>query len=155
MNKDKALIIAKLIEQLDAELARYARAAREAQAGATDEQSKPENKYDTRGLEASYLAHGQSRQAAETLLARQQIASLNVRDFAEDDGIEPGALVELVELGGVGERLWYLVAPGAGGREVVCEVEITVVTPGSPLGSQLMGRRAGDEVKGFRVARVV
>ena len=61
---------------LATELEGYARSARAAHAEATDEQSKAENKYDTRGLEASYLAHGQSRQAAETAEALEQFAAL-------------------------------------------------------------------------------
>ena len=146
---NKAAIVAQIIGQLDAELERFARAARDAQAGATDEQSKPENKYDTRGLEASYLAHGQSRQAAETAHARQQLAAMAVRDFAGGEAIEPGALVELEA---DGERLWYLVAPAAGGREIIASgVEVTVITPVSALGSQLMGKRVGESAKGFRV----
>ena len=32
-------------------------------AKATNEENKAEDKYDTRGLEASYLAHGQSKAA--------------------------------------------------------------------------------------------
>ena len=135
---NKAAIVADIIAQLDAELERYARAARDAQTGATDEQSKPENKYDTRGLEASYLAHGQSRQALETVQARQQLAAMAIRDLDDD-----------------GERMWYLVAPAAGGREVFCEVEITVVTPVSPLGGQLMGKRAGESARGLRVLAVM
>src|SRR5689334_15606079 len=62
---NKLRLIEEIITALEAELANYARSARAAHAEATDEQSKAENKYDTRGLEASYLARGQSRQAAE------------------------------------------------------------------------------------------
>ena len=149
---NKAAIVARIIDQLDAELERFARAADDAQAGATDEQSKAENKYDTRGLEASYLAHGQSRQAAETAYARQQLAAMSVRNFAADEAIELGALVELEA---AGECSWYLVAPAGGGREVLCEVEITVVTPASALGSQLIGKRIGGNSQGHRILRLV
>ena len=64
---NKSALIKKIVEHLSAELALYHKAARATHAEATHEQSKPENKYDTRGLEASYLARGQSRQAAEIL----------------------------------------------------------------------------------------
>ena len=63
---DKKALIGKIIEQLTAELELFAKAARASHAEATHEQSKAESKYDTRGLEASYLARGQSRQLAET-----------------------------------------------------------------------------------------
>jgi len=143
MNKQEILnlIITKLVE--DAEL--YFRAARSAQFEATDEQSKAENKYDTRGLEASYLARGQSRQAAETEQALAQFQSLPCKAFAEKDPIDVGALVELK---GPRERAFYFVGPSMGGTEVLYDGhEITVITPLSPLGQQLVGRRIGDKVK--------
>lgn len=143
MNKQEVLnlIVAKLIS--DAEL--YLRAARSAQFEATDEQSKAENKYDTRGLEASYLARGQSRQAAETEQAISQFRTLPCRPFAPGESIDLGALVELK---GPRERTFFFVGPSAGGTEVTLEDhEITVITPQSPLGQQLFGRQAGDKVK--------
>ncbi len=141
---NKPLLIAQILAHLDAGASRYAGAAREAQAGATDEQSRAENKYDTRGLEASYLAHGQSRQALETAQAREQLAKLPTQ-FAPGDPIGLGALVELASGDG---RFWYFLAPAAGGTEVVCEgEEVLVVTPHSPLGRALLGRRRGENVR--------
>lgn len=55
---DKRALIKKIVAQLEAELALLTKAARSAHAEATHESSKAENKYDTRGLEASYLARG-------------------------------------------------------------------------------------------------
>ena len=68
----KSALLRKIIEHLTKDLAVYHKAARAAHAEATHEQSKAENKYDTRGLEASYLARGQSRQAAEIVQAIEQ-----------------------------------------------------------------------------------
>lgn len=143
MNKQEVLnlIIAKLID--DAEL--YLRAARSAQFEATDEQSKAENKYDTRGLEASYLARGQSRQAAETEQAIAHFQALPCRPFAATDLIDIGALVELK---GPREIAWFFVGPSAGGTEVLLDgQEITVITPQSPLGQQLVGHKTGEKIK--------
>ena len=143
MNKAEIIqaIIAKLTE--DAEL--YLRAARAAQFEATDEQSKAENKYDTRGLEASYLARGQSRQAAETESALHDYQSLVGRVRTPDTPIDVGALVELK---GRRERMLFFVGPSAGGTEVTVDgEEITVITPQSPLGQQLVGAKTGDKVK--------
>ena len=66
---NKPALIRKIIADLNARLALHAKAARTARSEATDEELKAEDKYDTRGLEASYLAHGQSRQALETKAA--------------------------------------------------------------------------------------
>ena len=152
---DKRAVIGQIVARLDAELARYTQAARAAQADATDDQSRAENKYDTRGLEASYLAHGQSRQALETAQAREQFAAMDARAFAPGEPVGVGALVELEESGG--GRAWYFVGPSAGGTEVVHEDrEVLVVTGQSPLGRQLMGKRAGERLPdaGCRVVSV-
>ena len=70
---NKRIIVDKIIATLAAELEGYARSARAALEGATDEQNKAENKYDTRGLEASYLARGQSAQATEVTAVNQSL----------------------------------------------------------------------------------
>ena len=142
---NKPLLVSQIIAQLDAELSRYGKAARAAHAEATDEHSRAENKYDTRGLEASYLAHGQSRQVLETEQARERYAALPMRAFEPDEPIGVGAAVEL-ESGG--ERLWYFLGPAAGGTEAACEnEEVFVVTPSSPLGQLLVGKRRGEMIR--------
>ena len=142
---NKRALVAKIIAQLDAELEGYAKSARSAHADATDPQSKAENKYDTRGLEASYLAHGQSRQAAETELARQQFFALPLRDFGVQDVIDLSAFVELE---GEDGRAYYFLGPSAGGAEILHEKKtVLVITPQSPLGRQLVGRKRGDPVQ--------
>ena len=142
---NKQFVVEQILAHLDAELLRYAKAARVAHAEATDEQSRAENKYDTRGLEASYLAHGQSRQVMETEQAREQFLALPVRAFEPNEPISMGALVELeIE----GEHVWYFLGPAAGGTEVVCEnQEVLVITPQSPLGGLLLGKRRDDQVE--------
>ena len=142
---NKQAIVEKIIATLVAELERYARSARSAHAEATDEQSKAENKYDTRGLEASYLARGQSRQAAEVAQAIEQYQSLTLRQFAADDPIDTGAVVELERQG---ERTVYFVGPRAGGVTIDYEgQEVMVITPHSPMGRQLVGHRQGERMQ--------
>lgn len=141
MSLAKSAVVAAILDQLTAEAELYDRAARAAHAEATDEQSKAENKYDTRGLEASYLARGQSRQAAEVGQALVQFRAL---PLGESASVEVGALVQLTAGRDV---TWYFLGPRAGGLEVTVEgQEITVITPQSPLGSQLLGRREGDRI---------
>jgi hypothetical protein len=115
---NKRALIKKIIARLTDELAVYFRAANASRAEATHEQNKAEDKYDTRGLEASYLARGQSRQAAEIESAIAEFEKLAVRKFGDGEAIDPGALVEL-ETGG--ERSFYFIGPRAGGTEVVHE----------------------------------
>src|SRR6202012_89463 len=92
---NKWIVIKKIVARLTGELEVYFRAAQFARAEATHEQNKAENKYDTRGLEASYLAHGQSRQAAEIEAAIVEFEKLAARPFAADDAIAVGALISI------------------------------------------------------------
>jgi len=142
---NKRTLVDKVVQQLTAEVQSFAKAARAAHAEATHEQSKAEDKYDTRGLEASYLARGQSRQAAEIEQAIAEFQALRLRDFRPNDPIDVGAYVEL---NGKRENACYFIGPRAGGTEVACDgKEIMVITPHSPLGQQLVGKRKGDRIK--------
>ena len=139
---NKPAIIKKIVAKLADELEVYFRAANFSRAEATHESNKAENKYDTRGLEASYLARGQSKQAAELEAAIAEFGKLGVRKFGPTAGIDLGALVEL-EL--AGERMYYFLGPRAGGTEVRHDrKEIVVITPQSPLGEQLLRKKAGE-----------
>ena len=139
---NKQLLVKKIIAKLGEELGIYFRAAQNSRAEATHEQSKADNKYDTRGLEASYLARGQSKQAAELEAAIAEYGKLDVRKFAASDAIDLGAVVEL-ETGG--EHSFYFIGPRAGGTEVIHDKkEILVITPQSPLGAQLMEKKQGE-----------
>ncbi len=145
LNMNKSTLIKKIIADLEGKLALYAKAARNARAEATDDESKAEDKYDTRGLEASYLARGQSMHAAETEQALEQFQRLAVRVFKPKDPIDVGALVELEGKGG---RSFYFIGPCAGGTEIVHEKqEVLVITPQSPMGQQLTGKKQGARLK--------
>jgi len=139
MNKNVLLkqIVAALGESLEV----LERAARASHAEATHESSRAESKYDTRGLEASYLAGGQARQAMEIMDSIKMYQSLATRDFAPGDLIDLTAVVKL-ETDGV--PALYFIGPKSGGVEVDYEGdEITVITPQSPLGQNLVGKKAG------------
>ncbi len=137
----KAQLIRLIIARLTDSLAVLEKAARASHAEATHESSKAESKYDTRGLEAAYLAGGQARQAKEILDSVELYRALTVRDFAPEQAID---LTALVELDVDGTRSLYFIGPRNGGLEIECRrKEITVITPQSPLGQHLMGKKAG------------
>jgi transcription elongation GreA/GreB family factor len=140
---NKRAIIKKITDKLVGELEVYFRAAQFSRAEATHESNKAENKYDTRGLEASYLARGQSKQAAELEAAIAEFEKLVARKFAPGEAIGLGALVELEH---AGETTIYFLGPRAGGTEIIHDrKEILVITPQSPLGEQLLGKKAGEQ----------
>jgi hypothetical protein len=135
----------KLVNEIIAALARSGalleKAARASHAEATHESSRAESKYDTRGLEAAYLAGGQARQARETLDAIQACEALELRAFGPKDPIGLSALVEL-EIDH--HRFFFFLGPKGGGIEVDhAKTEVTVITPDSPIGLNLMGKTVG------------
>jgi hypothetical protein len=138
-----------LLEHLRAEmrdrLERLTAAALETHAAATDPGSKAEGKYDTRSLEASYLAAGQARQVDEMADTVRVFETLRLPEFGSDEAIDAGALVA-VEL--AGEPAWFLLVPAAGGTVIAHEgMEITLLTPASPLYRKLAGLRPGDSLE--------
>ncbi len=141
----KSSVIAAFCAKLEQDLERTMIAARATEAAATDPESRAEGKYDTRGLEASYLAAGQSEQVEG--LAKS-LRLMRISDyfpvFSSGDQIKSGALVE-VDL--TGERLFFLLAPSAGGLEVELDgIEVTVLAPGAPLRAKLEGCSVGDSI---------
>lgn len=129
-----------LMELLEHTLATLEAAHADARAGATHEQAKPENDKDTRALEQSYLARGQAMRI-ETLKAG--IAALSTMSLAEGDVGRVGALIDAEEEDG--EQSLFFLAPEGGGSKLKGGVQ--VLTPASPLGRALLGKRAGDEVE--------
>ncbi len=137
----KADIIKKIVASLTENLLNVERAARASHSEATHESSKPENKYDTRGLEAAYLAGGQAKQARDLAESIQIYNALPIKKFM------PGAVIDisaLVEVESNGTKNLFFVGPKNGGLEIThSNKEICVITPQSPLGSMLMGRNSG------------
>jgi transcription elongation GreA/GreB family factor len=138
---NKSQLLKQIVASLSESLSLLEKAARASHAEATHESSKAENKYDTRGLEAAYLAGGQARLAKELLDSIQAYESLALKEFAADEPID---LTALVEVASDGTRSLYFIGPRNGGLEIEFgRKEVTVITPQSPLGQNLMGKTAG------------
>jgi transcription elongation GreA/GreB family factor len=137
----KAQLLKQIVASLGESLVVLQKAAQAAHAEATHESSKAENKYDTRGLEAAYLAGGQARQAKEIVDSIKSYESLAAKDFSKEDPID---LTAVVELECDGARSLYFVGPRNGGLEIeLSGKEVTVITPHSPLGQSIMGKKKG------------
>ena len=150
----KSRLLEQIRSELRSQLDRLSKAAMEAHAAATDPGSKAEGKYDTRSLEASYLAAGQARQVDELAESVRIFESLTLPDFAIDDEIDAGALVEVVLNG---ETTFFLLVPASGGLVMNYEgSEITLLTPESGLYRKLMGMHVGESQNApqLRVAKV-
>jgi transcription elongation GreA/GreB family factor len=141
---NKQAILAQIISVLNAELASLTRAANDAFAAATDPDSKAENKYDTRNLEASYVARGQAKRVAELEEAVRAFEALSGSDLNSGAAVTLGSLASLEA---PEETCHYFIGPFAGGTEIMHEGnEIIVITPTSALGQKLIGRREGETV---------
>jgi transcription elongation GreA/GreB family factor len=143
---DKNTLHQLIIERLQADLALAQRAALSAYETATDEQNIAENKYDTLGLEASYLATGQARRAQEIRQSLSAWQQLTLRPFDPLQGIQLGALVWLADAR-EREQCLLLGPDGAGLKLQWQGQEVLLVSPRAPLGQRLLGRGEGDEVE--------
>ncbi|MGE0547956.1 MAG: GreA/GreB family elongation factor [Kofleriaceae bacterium] len=110
--------------------------------GATNEESRAENEKDTRGLEQSYLARGQAKRVVELEVMVAELESWVVRSFRRGDRIAISAVITIEEDGEL-QRLFL--APHGGGTVLAGPTH--VVSPSSPLGHALLGKRIDDEVE--------
>lgn len=142
---DKKQLIVQVIGQLQADLDTNIAAANKAREDATHEENVAENKYDTLGLEASYLAHGQSKrvEALEKEIAAYK--SMPLREFTEASAVDLSALVTLEAIDGMLKHLF--IGPAGGGIQVEYEsYTVIFITPEAPIGKALIGRYSGDVV---------
>jgi hypothetical protein len=152
MNKQQ--IVVSIVDRLREEFECRSRVSKITREGGNDAESKAEGKYDTLAIEENYLADGLARQALAAAEAMAEIEQMPLRTFKGDDPIDLGTLVELEF---PAAREWFFLAPSGGGTEIQHEEEtVTVITPESPLGSQLIGSRVGDRttVPAARIIRV-
>ncbi len=142
---DKSKIRSILEAQLVADLAMLTQSALAAKEAATHSESKAEDQYDTRGLEASYLAGAQAKRVVEL---EGLLAQLRHMDFRSFNAQTPISSTALIELQAEDKTLHCLLLPEGGGRSVVYDGKsIQITTPQSPLGEALLGRKQGDEIE--------
>ncbi|MCV4283817.1 GreA/GreB family elongation factor [Pseudomonas capsici] len=143
---NKADVLQQIIDRLKIDLDIALRAAQTAYETATHEENIAENKYDTLGLEASYLAAGQARRVEEIRQSLALYQSWVLKPFDETRGIQTGDLVTLEALNG--QRQYLFIGPDAAGLKVNSDnLPITVITARAPLGQSLLGKFEGDSVE--------
>lgn len=141
----KADVHSQLIEKLAKQIAVLKSALADSEESASGAETKSEGKYDTRAIEAAYLAQAQAEQLS---LAEESLGKFRRFDpppYDLNDEIGPGALVEVEQ---DGEICFYFLAPTGGG--LVTEYlgcEVTVVTPESRMYRQLADRKLGDTLE--------
>ncbi len=139
---DKKRLIEAFIQQLEADLMMMKEAAKNTYEAATGEESKPENEYDTRGLEASYLAGAQAKRAGEIDEVLSLFKNMDVRTFSAKDPIQA---TSLVEVSSQGKRSHLFVMPKGGGVSLQFEGKtIQLITPNSNIGEAIVDLKVGD-----------
>jgi transcription elongation GreA/GreB family factor len=142
---DKSLLPQQVLERLAEDLLQTEQAAQVAHETATHEENIAENKYDTLGLEAAYLATGQARRAEAIRQAMAHWRQFRPRPYDATQGIQLGALVCLVDANGQQQQLFL--GPAGGSMTLVCGAQpVQVISSESPLGRAMLGKCEGDEV---------
>ncbi len=142
---DKSLLQQQVLARLADDLLQVEQAARTAHETATHEENIAENKYDTLGLEAAYLATGQARRAEAIRQAMAEWRQFRPRAYDAGTGIQLGALVCLVDADEKQQQLFL--GPGGGSMQLVIDAQLVqVISSEAPLGRALLGKCEGDEV---------
>ncbi|WP_067064326.1 GreA/GreB family elongation factor [Roseateles chitosanitabidus] len=142
---DKFLLQQQVLERLAEDLERVEQAARAAHETATHEENIAENKYDTLGLEAAYLATGQARRAEAIRQAMAHWRQFRPHPYDTSRGIQLGALVCLTDADGKRQQLFL--GPDGGSMTLGSGTQrVQVISGEAPLGRAVLGKCEGDEV---------
>ena len=142
---DKFLLQHQVLERLAEDLLQAEQAVQTAHQTATHQENIAENKYDTLGLEAAYLATGQARRAEAIRQAMANWRQFRPRPYDASKGIQLGALVCLVDFDDKQQQLFL--GPDGGSMKLVSGSQLVqVISSGSPLGRAMLGKCEGEEV---------
>jgi len=110
---------------------------------ATDQEFKAESKYDTRSLEASYLASAELSRVEDLKLEIQMLEEVDLKLSAKSEEICIGSLVELRHK--EQDRSFFLIPTSGGTLLNIAGKAVLVVSVFSPLGDALLGLKSGEE----------
>ncbi|EPZ51359.1 transcription elongation factor GreA/GreB C-terminal domain protein [Bacteriovorax sp. BAL6_X] len=139
MNKET--IISTLIENLETELTKAKAAFETTRTMSQEPDMAQEGKYDTRAIEAGYLAGAQKKRVDELEIDINMIKELS-EELPNGDKIALGSLVELK----FNEQTrHYFITPTAGGTMLNLDgTPLLVISVFSPIGNEALGMEVGD-----------
>ena len=142
---DKQWLQQRVLERLAEDLRQAEQAAQAAHKTATHDENIAENKYDTLGLEAAYLATGQARRAEAIRRAMVDWRQFRPRPYDPGQGIRLGALVCLVDSDSMEQQLFL--GPDGGSMKLLSGTQLVqVISSDAPLSRAMLGKCEGDEV---------
>ena len=138
----KKAILNELIRRAKDELILLEASAKSTRDFATDQEFKAESKYDTRQLEAAYLASAEAKRVEELKLEVQILEEVDVDASKKLGEISIGALVELLHND---QKRMYFLIPTAGGTIINhVGLPVMVVSVFSPIGDAMIGLKTGN-----------
>lgn len=146
-------IIKEIIFDLMKKLDILVSSALDAKEAATNPESKSENKYDTRGLEASYLAGAQAKRVEELKMLISDFQNIKLRDYTEETPIEGTALLT-VEIDSEEQRHFFMVSKSGGMKLNINGQQLYTLSVHSPLGKKFFLKKQFDLVE-FEVSGVI
>ena len=137
----KEQIQKELIQKIKQEIANIQQAVMVSKEVATGEESRSESKWDTRAIEAGYLAGAQQARLNELEQELQLLQEMDLREIKNDEVII-GAIIEL-EYNEQTRK--YFLSPTSGGTLLNINNEaIMVISVFSPIGREALGLSCGD-----------
>jgi transcription elongation GreA/GreB family factor len=139
----KQELLSGLIGKMKEEMHNLESAAKANKDFATDQEFKAESKYDTRSLEAGYLASAELSRVEDLKLEIQMLEEVDLKVSNKSEEICIGSLVELTHK--EQERTYFVIPTSGGTLLKVGDKAVLVVSVFSPLGDALLGLRKGEE----------
>lgn len=146
---NKRALVEQLTERLRAAAKIARRVSEDAAAEAREGATPAERREDARvALENQGLARGQERRAEQAAANVAALERFSPGPFPENAAVGLGAIVE-VEDDDEGGRTFFLAPAGAGEELTVPDGDgfLLVITPNSPVGRAVLGKRCGDTVE--------
>jgi transcription elongation GreA/GreB family factor len=135
----KQQLLNELLGKMQEEIHDLEEAAKANKDFATDQEFKAESKYDTRSLEASYLASAEAKRVEDLKLEIQMLEEIDLKTTEE---VSIGSLVELKHQDQI--RSYFLIPTAGGTMLKMGDKAVLVVSVFSPLGAEVLGLKVGE-----------
>ena len=136
---DKKIILETLLENLRKELKDVESAANSTKDLANADDLKSEGKYDTRAIEASYLASAQQKRVEEIKIDIQMLEDLEIHPSTQ---LQMGSLA-LLEYNNQ-SRYYFLTSTSGGTMLTINGQAVLVISVFSPIGNEALGLKKGE-----------
>ncbi len=137
INKQK--LLDQLVALLKSEQSELEDAAKSSRDLATQADLKSEGKYDTRAIEASYLAGAQQKRVEEIKLDIQMLEEM---ELSVSKKIQLGSLAQIEHRGA--ERFYFITSTSGGTMLSVDGATVLVISVFSPLGNAALSLEVGE-----------